>query len=178
MKKTVFGVYESASETMKAIDSLKARGYSGKNITIITDKEERLLDLDKDEPFHGDIKEVAEIEQERTLIDKLVHFFYDREPDLREKMNKLGLSERETVAYMEDVQSGKILVLLDLNSDKQPFEARLENGSPAFQAMDRYNSGLGMAEQPVGDPYTGEAHTRGEIGQDWSEREGAKSNRD
>ena len=61
MKKTVYGVYDSASETMNAIDSLKARGYRGKNITIITDKEERLLDLDKEDSFHGDIKEAGGI---------------------------------------------------------------------------------------------------------------------
>ena len=178
MKKTVYGVYDSASETMKAIDSLKARGYRGKNITIITDKEERLLDLDKAEPFHGDVKEVAEIEDKSTFTDKLLHFFYDREPDLSGKLNKLGLSENESAAYMEDVRNGKLLVLLDLNADKQPFEARLENGSPAFQAMDRYNSGLGMADQPVGDLYAGDIHTRGEISQDWTEREETKEDRD
>ncbi|MGN1400196.1 MAG: general stress protein [Bacillus sp. (in: firmicutes)] len=149
MEKTVYGVYDDGASVMRAIEVLETKGYEEKNITIIADSKERLRPIAKSD--HNHVKTIAEKDAKKSLADKLLNFFYDKSPDISEHLERQGLSKNEASAYMKDIHNGKILVLLDLKADKQPQKARLQE-SPSLQAMERYNTGLGMAEQPVIDP--------------------------
>ncbi|RFU64982.1 general stress protein [Peribacillus glennii] len=112
MKKVVYGVYGTREEVIGAIHDLEAKGFDGKDITLLAEKEET-LDFAR---YHKDLKlKVPEDSPEDdTIIDKVLKIFYDAgNLRLEDNLADAGLKEADADRYVSSVQNGGILVLLD-----------------------------------------------------------------
>lgn len=112
MNKTVYGVYTQSAEVVQAINSLKAKGYDGSDITVIADNANR-LDLMGNYMIDKDVKTVSN--DEDSFMDKVAKFFtLDTNNPVEETMRTdYGFTSEESARYAEEVNNGKILVLVD-----------------------------------------------------------------
>ena len=112
MNKTVYGVYTESVEVIQAINSLKAKGYDGSDITVFADNKER-LELMDNYTLDRDVKTVAN--DEDSFMDKVAKFFtLDTNNPVEETLRtEYGFTSEESARYAEDVNNGKILVLID-----------------------------------------------------------------
>ncbi|RFU60270.1 general stress protein [Bacillus sp. V59.32b] len=117
MEKTVYGVFESSHEVMQAINALKAKGYDGDDITVVADKEEKLEFADYNQT--ADVKTATTTTEEDSFMDKVMRFFMNEgTTNLEDRLGDYGFSDTEASEYVNDVENGKILVLLDSDKDR------------------------------------------------------------
>ncbi|PLT32327.1 YsnF/AvaK domain-containing protein [Bacillus sp. V5-8f] len=147
MEKTVYGVFDSTPEVIQAINALKAKGYEGNDITVIADREEKLEFADYTDT--KDVNTVANTPQDESFMDKVMRFFMNEGTyGLEDRLSAAGLSDTETAGYVNDVENGKILVLLDSEKEEnvreQMFEGDLERDQLRTERMDvtGLNSGI------------------------------------
>jgi len=112
MNKTVYGVYTQSAEVIQAINSLKAKGYEGSDITVIAENANK-LDLMGNYMIDKDVKTVSN--DEDSFMDKVAKFFtLDTNNPVEETMRTdYGFTSEESARYAEEVNNGKILVLVD-----------------------------------------------------------------
>lgn len=117
MEKTIYGVFESSPEVLQAIKALKAKGYDGDDITIVADKEEKLEFAHYNQT--EDVNTVTETTEEDSFMDKVMRFFTNEgTTNLGDRLGEYGFSDTEALEYVNDVENGKILVLLDSDKDR------------------------------------------------------------
>jgi len=110
MTKSVYGVFDSNAETIRAINTLKAKGYASDDITVVA-KNEETMNLDN---LNRTVDVNTVVTEDDSFIDKIVRFFVDDNRDsLSERLSNVGLSTREAEAYIEDVKDGKVLVIVE-----------------------------------------------------------------
>jgi len=111
MGKTLYGVFNTESEMIQAIQSLKEKGVHEGEITVMADRKED-LDFVSEKPV-PDVDVVTK-SNEDSFIDKMRHFFMNEgSEDIRNRLGELGLSDSEATAYINEVEAGKYLILLD-----------------------------------------------------------------
>ena len=112
MSKTVYGVYTETVEVIQAINSLKAKGYDGSDITVLADNADK-LDLLDNYTLDRDVKTVSN--DGDSFVDKVVKFFtLDTNNPVEETLRTdYGFTSEESAQYAEDVNNGKVLVLID-----------------------------------------------------------------
>ena len=111
MGKTLYGVFNTEREVIQAIQSLKEKGVHEGEITVMADKKE---DLDFVNDKHDPDVDVVTNSNEDSFIDKMKHFFLNEgSEDIRNRLGELGLADSEATAYINEVESGKFLILLE-----------------------------------------------------------------
>ncbi|MED3710440.1 general stress protein [Peribacillus frigoritolerans] len=111
MGKTLYGVFNTEREMIQAIQSLKEKGVHEGEITVMADKKE---DLDFVNEKHDSDVDVVTNSNEESFIDKMKHFFLNEgSEDIRNRLGELGLADSEATAYINEVEAGKFLILLD-----------------------------------------------------------------
>ena len=112
MNKTVYGVYTQNAEVVQAINSLKAKGYDGSDITVVADNADK-LDLVGNYTIDNDVNTVSN--NEDSFMDKVAKFFtLDTNNPVEETLRtEYGFTSDESARYAEEVNNGKILVLVD-----------------------------------------------------------------
>lgn len=122
MNKTVVGLYSSTFETLIAIDSLIKKGTDKKDIFVIAQD-------DYDRRFIEEKSGVTvdeSIDQEEVKISfwkRVSSLFSKKEEPTSPYYNyflKIGVPEDEALDYATQLESGKILVLLDRNEEERP----------------------------------------------------------
>ncbi|WP_050616506.1 general stress protein [Bacillus testis] len=149
MDKYVYGVYKDNYEVMSAIEMLKLQGCEGSHLTVLA-KDESLVSLTEErEP---DVKTVTTSSDDASFMDKVMSFFSaDGAHQVERQLGSCHLTDDEKASYERDLEEGKILLLLNR---KTPLNKRLHpEESPTLQTMERYNSGLGLADFPEPTPY-------------------------
>ena len=116
MNKKVYGVYTESVEVVQVINSLKAQGYDGSDITVFADNADK-LDLMGNYTVDNDVKTVSN--DEDSFMDKVVKFFtLDTNNPVEETLRTdYGLTSEESARYAEEVNNGKVLVLIDQKSN-------------------------------------------------------------
>ncbi|MFA1711848.1 general stress protein [Peribacillus frigoritolerans] len=111
MGKTLYGVFNTERELIQAIQSLKEKGVHEGEITVMADKKE---DLDFVHEKHDPDVDVVTNSNEESFIDKMKHFFLNEgSEDIRNRLGELGLADSEATAYINEVEAGKFLILLE-----------------------------------------------------------------
>lgn len=111
MGKTLYGVFNTEREIIQAIQSLKEKGVHEGEITVMADKKE---DLDFVNQKSDPDVDVVTNSNEDSFIDKMKHFFLNEgSEDIRNQLGELGLADSEATAYINEVEAGKFLILLD-----------------------------------------------------------------
>ncbi|QOS90428.1 MULTISPECIES: general stress protein [Bacillales] len=111
MGKTLYGVFNTEREIIQAIQSLKEKGVREGEITVMADKKE---DLDFVNQKRDPDVDVVTNSNEDSFIDKMKHFFLNEgSEDIRNRLGELGLADSEATAYINEVEAGKFLILLD-----------------------------------------------------------------
>ncbi|MGE7905198.1 general stress protein [Peribacillus sp. NPDC094092] len=111
MGKTLYGVFNTEREIIQAIQSLKEKGVHEGEITVMADKKE---DLDFVNQKRDPDVDVVTNSNEDSFIDKMKHFFLNEgSEDIRNQLGELGLSDSKATAYINEVEAGKFLILLD-----------------------------------------------------------------
>ncbi|MGE7600943.1 general stress protein [Peribacillus sp. NPDC097675] len=117
MAKTLHGVYDSSSEVNKEIQSLHLKGWDSEKITVITNRKEDVAFVSKGQNADVDI---ITNEDDDSFIEKVKHFFLNEgSSDIRNRLGNLGLTDSEATAYINEVEAGKFLILLD---DETPID--------------------------------------------------------
>lgn len=113
METKVYGVFQQ-NEAIQEIEALQAKGYKGKEITVLASSEEELERLDTKELEH--VKTFSD-EDDESLVDKVARIFLNiGKEDLTDKLAGAGLSDMEVHAYMKEINDGKIVVLVNQGS--------------------------------------------------------------
>ncbi|MFE4896924.1 general stress protein [Peribacillus butanolivorans] len=111
MGTTLYGVFDSNPEVIKEIQTLKVKGVRDEEITVIADKEEDLNFAD--EKQQSDVDVITNSDKD-SFIEKVRHFFLNEgSKDMRNRLGDLGLADSVATAYINEVQAGKFLILLD-----------------------------------------------------------------
>ncbi len=166
MSKSVYGIYESSPLAVKAIRELESKGYEGHDIIVVADKEDS---LDLRESTAGDnVRLVSEGSGDESFLDKVIRFFSgeSEQPNtLEDKLTDYGVSRSDTAVYAKDIEKGHIVVLVEQGAAKphqtKPYTEHTE--SPGLQTMDRYNTGLGLVDQPDPNLAVNRPSVRGEL---------------
>lgn len=110
MAKIVYGKYETSEEALQAVNALKYQGANGSDITILADKADR-IQFTKQEPNNDVDTEAATGE---SFMDKIASFFMvDSTERIEDRLLAKGVSADEAELLAEDVENGKILILVD-----------------------------------------------------------------
>ncbi|MBO0996279.1 general stress protein [Bacillus sp. SD075] len=111
MGRTLYGVFNTEREIIQAIQSLKEKGVHEGEITVMADKTD---DLDFIiEKRDADVDVVTNTNDD-SFIDKMKHFFLNEgSEDIRNRLGDLGLADSEATAYINEVEAGKFLILID-----------------------------------------------------------------
>ncbi|MEK4537732.1 general stress protein [Peribacillus sp. FSL K6-1552] len=136
---TLYGVFDSNPEVIKEIQTLKVKGVRDEEITVIADKKE---DLNfGNEKQESDVDVITNSYKD-SFIEKVKHFFLNEgSGDMRSRLGDMGLADSETTAYINEVQAGKSLILLDESETISPEE---EVTTDTLQKADRLT-----AENPL-----------------------------
>ena len=117
MGKTLHGVYDSSSEVNKEIQSLHLKGWDSEKITVIANNKEDVNFANNNQNADVDI---ITNQDDDSFIEKVKHFFLNEgSNDIRNRLGNLGLADSEATAYINEVEAGKFLILLD---DETPTE--------------------------------------------------------
>ncbi|MDQ0220111.1 hypothetical protein ELQ35_20395 [Peribacillus cavernae] len=134
MEKTMYGVFDSTSEVIQAIQALKAKGFEGEDITVIADKVETLNLADYKKT--AGVNTVTNTPEDDGFMDKVMRFFMNEGTyGLEDRLHASGFSDSETAAYVNNVEEGKILILLDSDKDQTVRDGFFE-GDPDPAALD------------------------------------------
>ncbi|AOH56017.1 hypothetical protein ABE28_016775 [Peribacillus muralis] len=110
MGKALYGVYDTKTDVYQAIQSLKKTGHEGEITVIANDKED--FDFGNDSRNHE--VDVVTNSNDESLLDKMKHFFLNEgSGDIRNRLGELGLADSEATAYINEVEAGKFLILID-----------------------------------------------------------------
>ena len=112
MNKKVYGVYTRSAEVVQVINSLKAKGYDGSDITVVADNADKLNPMGN-QTIDKEVKTISNGED--SFMDKVAKFFaMDTNNPVEEKMRTdYGFTSEESARYAEEVNNGRILVLID-----------------------------------------------------------------
>ncbi|WP_340371820.1 general stress protein [Peribacillus sp. FSL E2-0218] len=111
MVKALYGVYDTKTEVYQAIQSLKETRRHEGEITVIANKKE---DFDFGNEGRNPDVDVVTNANEDSFLDKMKHFFLNEgSRDIRNRLGELGLADSEATAYINEVESGKFLILTD-----------------------------------------------------------------
>ncbi|MGG0410573.1 general stress protein [Peribacillus simplex] len=126
MGKTLYGVFNTEREIIQAVQSLKEKGVHEGEITVMADKEEDLGFVNQKRDPDVD---VVTNSNEDSFIDKMKHFFLNEgSEDIRNRLGDLGLADSEATAYINEVEAGKFLILLDEPETVSAREGLTSNG--------------------------------------------------
>jgi hypothetical protein len=126
MGKTLYGVFRTNTEVTETIQSLKEKGVHEGKITVIADKKG---DLDFVNEKRDPDVDVVTNSNEDSFIDKMKHFFLNEgSEDIRNRLGDLGLADSEATAYINEVEAGKFLILLDETDTASTREGVTSNG--------------------------------------------------
>lgn len=113
METKVYGVFHQ-NEAIQEIQALQAKGYKGKEITVLAKSEEELERLGENGLEH--VKTFSD-EDDESLVDKVARIFMNiGKEDLTDKLAGAGLSDTEAHAYMKEINEGKVVVLVNEGS--------------------------------------------------------------
>ncbi|WP_026695151.1 general stress protein [Peribacillus kribbensis] len=112
MEQSVYGVYDSAKEASDAINKLKERGFQENVFTVIAKNEEDINFLNADDTPQMNVV-AAHSDEKDSFLDKAMRYFMDIEDQLDEHLMNNGASKGEANRYVEDVEAGKIIVLVE-----------------------------------------------------------------
>ncbi|MEK3798108.1 general stress protein [Peribacillus sp. FSL H8-0477] len=113
METKVYGVFHQ-NEAIQEIQALQAKGYKGKEITVLAKSEEELERLGDNGLEH--VKTFSD-EDDESLVDKVARIFMNiGKEDLTDKLAGAGLSDTEAHAYMKEINEGKVVVLVNEGS--------------------------------------------------------------
>ncbi|WP_285765607.1 general stress protein [Peribacillus sp. SI8-4] len=111
MGKALYGIYDSKPEVYQAIQSLTETGRDEREITVIANKKED-FDFGSERKDHE--VDVVTNASEESFLDKLKHFFLNEGTgDIRNRLGEFGLADSEATAYINEVEAGKFLILID-----------------------------------------------------------------
>lgn len=131
MIRNVIGAYENEEAVITAIQNLKTQGFQEEDLSLVTSKdidEEDYLEVESKEGI--DVKKVKTTKQDRqdeSIMDRIKHVFSpeqhkgahrDKEKVERRLIN-LGVPVTQAEPYADDLQAGKVLLLVRANSDKK-----------------------------------------------------------
>ncbi len=117
----VYGVYASHLEVVEAIRALKKKGFDGRDITVMADKETNLTMEKKEKVNISVLKEREEMMSFLKTIQGLL--FFKGKEDAVEKLISLGLSAEETDVYIQQLEKGSIIVVLDPKKKDDPADS-------------------------------------------------------
>ncbi|MFI8494252.1 general stress protein [Peribacillus butanolivorans] len=117
---TLYGVFDSNPEVIKEIQTLKVKGVRDEEITVIADKKE---DLNfGNEKQESDVDVITNSYKD-SFIEKVKHFFLNEgSGDMRGRLGDMGLADSEATAYINEIQAGKFLILLNESETISPEE--------------------------------------------------------
>ncbi|HWO94961.1 MAG TPA: YsnF/AvaK domain-containing protein [Bacillus sp. (in: firmicutes)] len=109
MTKQVVGVYDSEDSVIAAIEDLKSKGYDYDDMSIVSNNEENrdFLEYRTDASVH-------DVTTDMSLAEKIKSAFIgDESNSLEEKLVDIGVSRVDATSYASEVDSGKILLMVD-----------------------------------------------------------------
>ncbi|MEW4211601.1 general stress protein [Priestia megaterium] len=131
MIKNVIGAYENEEAVITAIQNLKTQGFQEKDLSLVTSK-----DIDEDDYLEVESKEGIDVKkvetmtqshQDESIMDQIKHVFSpeqhggahrDKEK-VERRLISLGVPVNQAEPYADDLQKGKVLLLVRTNSDKK-----------------------------------------------------------
>ncbi|WP_254177225.1 general stress protein [Priestia megaterium] len=155
MTKNVIGTYDNEEAIVTAIQNLKAQGFQEEDLSLVTSK-----DIDKEyysrvESREGiDVKKVettAQNHHDESIMDKIKHMFSPDHPKetyrdkarVENRLINLGVPLTEAGPYADDLQKGKVLLLVRANRETKTnqFLGNRE-GSPFAKGDSVYDKSL------------------------------------
>ncbi|WP_082683633.1 general stress protein [Fictibacillus sp. FJAT-27399] len=155
MGKHVIGVYESEEAAVSAVQQLQLRGYDTDEISVVTNHDHY---TDTVETITGaTVDNVNEKPHKESFLDKLKAAFMDDEytnskNSLGERLSDYGIPDREAASYASDVESGKILLMVDSDRDLATDESDALN--PANAGIDYGTFRIATDVEVTRDGYT------------------------
>lgn len=116
MDRNVYGVFDSAKEAMDAVRELMDRGFEGSKFTVLA-RDESDISFTKEDQYIDVQAITTQAEEDDSFVDKVLRYFKDVEDDLEDNLTGNGLSERDAQKYANEIEAGKIVVLV--NGDKE-----------------------------------------------------------
>ncbi|MBM7692769.1 hypothetical protein JOC77_002200 [Peribacillus deserti] len=113
MNQSVYGVYNSTQEAMDAIDKIKGRGFEDHVFTLIARDEKDLAFKNADQSLEVNVITTLDHDHEDSFFQKVMRFFMEVEPQLDDHLKENGASEAEANRYMEQIEAGKIVVMIE-----------------------------------------------------------------
>ncbi|WP_409293064.1 general stress protein [Peribacillus sp. SCS-37] len=110
MTQEVVGVFDSTREAKEEIRRLQERGYEEYLFTFIA-KSQDVLDFEGEEQFDYTVITTQEKEDE-SFFDRAMRFFMDVDDHLDDHLENNGVPEEHTPKYMEEIEKGKIVVMI------------------------------------------------------------------
>ncbi|WP_310883580.1 general stress protein [Priestia megaterium] len=155
MTKNVIGTYDNEEAIVRAIQHLKTQGFQEKDLSLVTSKdidEEDYLEVENKEGI--DIKKIEttdQIHQDESIMDKIKHMFSSNHPKdtfrdkarVEKRLINLGVPLTEAGPYADDLQKGKVLLLVRSNRETKtnPFLENRED-SPFAKGDSVYDKSL------------------------------------
>lgn len=139
MSKQVVGVYESEEAVVTAVQQLQSRGYETEEISVITNHDHY---TDSVETITGaSVDNVTEEHRHESFFDKLKHAFNNEDHNrshnnLGERLSDYGIPPSEASSYANDVEAGKILLVVD---SEQNLDA-VNGASPVDKPQHEYGT--------------------------------------
>ena len=151
----MIGTYDNEEAVVTAIQHLKTQGFQERDLSLVTSKdidEEDYLEVENKEGI--DIKKIEttdQIHQDESIMDKIKHMFSSNhsKETLRDKARvekrliNLGVPLTEAGPYADDLQKGKVLLLVRANRETKtnPFLENRED-SPFVKGDSVYDKSL------------------------------------
>ncbi|RKD69631.1 heat induced stress protein YflT [Sinobaca qinghaiensis] len=128
MATKLHGVYNTAHEARESVEYLKKQGMRPSNLSIVLNDKARGTILSEETDTNIQVEDHQQPNKEKhRFMDNIKESFSgaseDIEPEGHTKATliRLGLSEEEALLYIEDIDSGNIVVLIHADS---PYTAK------------------------------------------------------
>lgn len=142
MSKKVDGVYDTIDEALRAVDRLRMEGYARKDIQVVANEETRnRVDANYQENITSVDEELDQAEEGETLWDKIKDAFTMSGPDY-EDIHSLE-------AHKEDIERGKVIVLLDKYSENRATTEPNTIGPDGVRNPDEEHKVESLGERPM-----------------------------
>ncbi|MGG1071055.1 YsnF/AvaK domain-containing protein [Priestia megaterium] len=133
MTKNVIGTYDNEEAIITAIQNLKTQGFQEKDLSLVTSKDidkEEYLEVESKEGI--DVKKIETTEQthhDESIMDKIKHMFspnhhqetHKDKAKVEKRLISLGVPLTEAGPYADDLQKGKVLLLVRANRENSAF---------------------------------------------------------
>jgi len=133
MTKNVIGTYDNEEAIITAIQNLKTQGFQEKDLSLVTSKDidkEEYLEVESKEGI--DVKKIETTEQthhDESIMDKIKHMFspnhhqetHKDKAKVEKRLINLGVPLTEAGPYADDLQKGKVLLLVRANRENSAF---------------------------------------------------------